>query len=119
MKFLADESVEYRFVTKLRKLEYDISSIAENNPGITDTEVLTIAFDQQRILITNDKDFGELVYRIKLPHKGIILFRLSEENAQSKYKSFIKIMKKYQDKVANSFVVVTDKKIRIRKTATT
>lgn len=115
MKFIADESVEFRFVSELRKQEYDIVSVSEEYSGIIDSEVLTMAFNQKRILITNEKDFGDLVYRLKLPHKGIILFRLAEETYLSKLLKFKQIINKHKSKLPDSFTVVTSKKIRIRK----
>ncbi|OGF98970.1 hypothetical protein A2153_02815 [Candidatus Gottesmanbacteria bacterium RBG_16_38_7b] len=76
---------------------------------------MDLAFRQNRILITNDKDFGELVFRLKLPHKGIMLFRLSDDTYLSKLLKFKQVMKRFKTKLSNSFIVITDKKIRIRK----
>ena len=112
---MADESVEYRFIEELRKLNINISSVTDEFPGITDKEVLEQAFNKKRILVTNDKDFGELVFRLKYSHKGIILFRLTEETYLSKLLKFKIIVKKYKSKLSNSFTVITDNKIRIRK----
>ena|SRR3989344_2050881 len=115
MKFLADESVEYRFIGELRKLNYDLISISEDFSGITDKEVLELAFNQNRVLITNDKDFGELVFRLKFPNKGVILFRLFEETYLSKLSKFKLVVNRFKSRLLNSFIVITDKKIRIRK----
>jgi predicted nuclease of predicted toxin-antitoxin system len=86
MKFLVDESVEYRVVIFLRNLGYDTRSVVESFSGLDDKIILSVAYKENRILITNDKDFGELIYRLQLPHQGIILFRLSKETYQSKEK---------------------------------
>lgn len=114
MKFLIDESVEYRLVTFLRNLDYDTSSIAESTPGLDDEKVLSIAYKKNRILITNDKDFGELIYRLSVPHKGIILFRLIEESYQSKINKLEYILNKFKEKLSNNYTTVSDTKIRFR-----
>ena len=114
MKFLIDESVEYRLVTFLRDAGYDTSSIAELSSGLDDEKVLSTAYKENRILITNDKDFGELIYKLSLPHKGIILFRLIEESYQSKINKLEHILKKFKEKLSNNYTTVSDTKIRFR-----
>lgn len=61
---VADESVDYRIVTELRNNEFDIYSIAEQQPSIQDESVLKIACDNNALLLTEDKDFGELVFSL-------------------------------------------------------
>lgn len=114
MKFLIDESVEYRLVIFLRDADYDTSSIAELSSGSDDETVLSTAYKENRILITNDKDFGELIYKLSLPHKGIILFRLIEESYQSKINKLEHILKKFKEKLSNNYTTVSDTKIRFR-----
>jgi len=63
MKFLIDESVEKPIVDWLRDQKYDVMYVAESSSGITDEEVIRFANSETRILITNDKDFGELIFR--------------------------------------------------------
>jgi predicted nuclease of predicted toxin-antitoxin system len=61
--------------------EHDVTAIAHDYPGaLADDEVLTIAVHEDRVVIANDKDFGELVVRRRLPHAGLILFRLDRED---------------------------------------
>ena len=66
LKFIIDESSGVTLSRSLSSQEYDCISIAELKPGIKDHEILDIAFKENRILITNDKDFGELIYRKKI-----------------------------------------------------
>jgi len=115
MKFLIDESVEYTLVKTLRNLGYDTSSIAEDIPSLEDKYVLSLANKEDRIIITNDKDFGELVYKSKLIHKGIILFRLRSEDKESKVRRLRILIEKYGSKISGRFVVVTDTAIRFKK----
>lgn len=77
MKFLLDESTEYRIAAFLTDQGHDVAAIAHDYPAaLPDGEVLAIAKREQRILITNDADFGELVFRHKQRHSGVILFRM-------------------------------------------
>lgn len=61
---VADESVDFRIVEVVRENSISVLSIAESNPSISDAEVLAIAVEQNALLLTEDKDFGELVYRL-------------------------------------------------------
>ena len=115
MKFLIDESVEYRVVEFLRSLGHDVVAIAEEKPSMPDTHVLTYAHKTKRILLTNDKDFGTLVFLDHRLHSGVILLRLSPEDATSKINALQTLFSRYRDTLSKSFVVVTKEKIRIRK----
>jgi len=115
MKFLIDESIEYRIVGFLRSLDYNTLSVAESFPSLDDKIILSIAYKESRIIITNDKDFGELIYKLQLPHKGIILIRLFEENYQSKEDKLKLILKKFKSKLQNTFTIVSKNKIRFKK----
>jgi predicted nuclease of predicted toxin-antitoxin system len=72
--FLVDESTGMAVVRHLRELGHDVLAVAETMPQANDVDILTRAAQEQRILITNDKDFGELVYRNGRSHSGIVLF---------------------------------------------
>ena len=78
MRFLADENFPGLAVETLRNHGWDVIWVRTDCPGITDREVLSRAQTDNRILLTFDKDFGELAYRCGLPAgSGIILFRIS------------------------------------------
>jgi len=66
LNILADESVDKQIVISLRENGFYVYYIAEIDPGITDKEVLQIAQEKDLILLTADKDFGELIYLQKL-----------------------------------------------------
>ena len=80
MQFLVDESTGIAVVNSLRDLGYDVLAAAEEMFQADDASILTRAEAEGRILITNDKDFGELVYREGHPHRGIVLLRLEDES---------------------------------------
>jgi predicted nuclease of predicted toxin-antitoxin system len=76
MRFLADENFPFPSIRLLRQAEYDITSISEDSSGIEDVEVLDRAVDEQRFILTFDRDYGELIYRLRLPSPiGIIYLR--------------------------------------------
>ena len=113
MKFLADENIGLSVVQPLRNLGVDIKSISEISPGISDPDVLNLADNENRILITTDKDFGELVYLKKLTHKGVILLRLTKDTARNKLEVLSRVLVQSDLNLENSFTVVTETKIRI------
>src|SRR5437016_13515600 len=84
MKLLADESVDRQIVERLRQNDHDVAYIAEMEPGISDEIVLQRANQNEAILVTADKDFGELTFRQKLIHHGVVLIRLSGLSNQVK-----------------------------------
>lgn len=114
MRFLIDESIEFSLVSFLRRKGFDVASVAKDYQALEDEKILVIARREKRVLITNDKDFGDLIYLRKLPHKGVILFRLKEESVKSKIKLLEKLLKKFPQKIPGRFVVVTETKVRFR-----
>jgi predicted nuclease of predicted toxin-antitoxin system len=73
MNLLADEGVDAQIVAKLRSKGHDVLYVAEMDPGISDESVLKLANEHGALLITEDKDFGELVYRQGLIYLGVVL----------------------------------------------
>jgi predicted nuclease of predicted toxin-antitoxin system len=118
MTLVADESVDFGLICRLRQMEILIVSISENYPGIKDAEVLKIASDNQCLLITEDKDFGELAYRLKLVHSGILLIRLSDVVRKERIELAAEIIVKNFDKLSCNFSVLNKSGLRI-KTANT
>lgn len=84
MRFLVDECTGPAVARWLRDQSHDVFSVYEEARGMTDDNVLDKAYAETWILITNDKDFGEKVYREKKPHHGIVFLRLQDERASSK-----------------------------------
>ncbi len=111
MKFIADVNVEKSIVDELRNMSYDVMWIVELDPYLEDTEILKIAHRENRILVTNDKDFGEIVFRQKLLSSGILLLRVKGQRVKEKINLLHKILL-HPDKLKGYFVVVTENKIR-------
>ena len=115
LKFLADECCDAGLVSAMREEGHDVLYVLEEDRGGTDDSVLTRACSEGRILITEDKDFGELVYRLKKPAVGIVLIRISVEKRNSKWPQIEKLLKEFGDRVKGHFVVVGEDSFRFRK----
>ena len=114
MNFVADEGIDQPIVKILRQDGHTVWYIAEISPSISDEEVLQLASDQQAILLTFDKDFGELVFRQNQAAHGVVLFRLHGLSPQEKAGLFLKIAREHEQELRHAFTVVTPTKIRIR-----
>lgn len=115
MKFLIDENVGQSVIHYLKERGYDvIVATAEELSGREDYFLLDYAYRENRVIITNDKDFGYLVYRQKLPARGVILFRFVQELPSLKISALETILSKGSDKILNYFIVVSEDKIRSR-----
>lgn len=116
LKFFIDESVEYRLEQYLEKERFNVLSVRNEFPGAPDKEVINFANSKKRILITNDKDFGQLIFSSGLPHAGVILFRTKNEQVTFKKKRLKQVIEQYYQELQlqNKFVVIEDWRIRIR-----
>ncbi|MEM7514989.1 MAG: DUF5615 family PIN-like protein [Bacteroidota bacterium] len=115
MKFLADEGVESMMVKAIRDQGYDITYIVEMERGISDEEVLKLATTENRILITRDKDFGELAFFKKKLHSGIILNRLAGLHISRKIEILLNVLNTHEKELYGSFTVIQPGTVRIRK----
>lgn len=115
MKIVADESVDYGVILELRKNGYDVLAIEDSYKGSEDEMVLEISLKENSLLMTEDKDFGELVFRLNKAHIGIILIRLSGIDLESKNKIILKSLKENFETMKNSFSVISENQTRIRK----
>jgi predicted nuclease of predicted toxin-antitoxin system len=112
MRFIVDESTGPMVARWLREQGHRVFSVYEESRGSTDEEIIRKAFAEDWILITNDKDFGDKVYRENHPHRGVVLLRLSDERSGPKIETLKIVLAKYSDRLSGSFVVVTETKIR-------
>ena len=113
---VADECVEYEIVVLLRQEGIPVLSIMESHSGIKDTAVLKIAVAQSALLLTEDKDFGELVFRLHLPHCGVLLVRFPNGfDPDVKAQSVVKTIIEKFEEIDNRFSVLDERRLRIRK----
>ena len=116
MRFIVDECTGPKVAQWLRDQNYEVFSVFNEMRGIDDETILQKAFRENWILITNDKDFGEKVYREHFPHHGIVFMRLSDERTKIKIEVLRLLLENYADKLPDQFVVVTETQVRIAKT---
>jgi predicted nuclease of predicted toxin-antitoxin system len=113
VRFLVDECTGPAVAKWLRSLQHDVFSVYDEARGLDDESIIKKANLESYILITNDNDFGELIFRMRKPHKGVILMRLEDEQAGNKIAVLERVLKLYSAKLSNNFVVVTERFIRI------
>jgi predicted nuclease of predicted toxin-antitoxin system len=118
MKILADENLDGPLVAWLRSIGHDVLWAAETAPGESDERLADQALEEERVLITSDRDFGELVFRhgIRLP--GVVLLRIRAGSAASLLAAFRDQWPVVEGKVAGHFVVVGRGRLRLRPLAT-
>jgi len=114
MKLLADERVEVQTVEELRRQGHDILSIEEGAQGISDEWVLATATSEHRILLTADKDFGELVHRLGRATAGVVLLRLTGLSNANKATTVAAAIQPHQDELSRAFTVIEPTRVRIR-----
>lgn len=114
MILVADENVEQPIVKKLRDHGHTVNYIAELAPGITDQNVLELCSSSDALLITADKDFGELVFRGGRSHCGVLLLRFAGLPAQAKAERVVWAVKEHGSEMVGGFSVLAPLTLRIR-----
>jgi len=112
MRFLVDECTGPAAAVWLREHGHDVFSVYEEARGMDDHDIVQKAFAENWILITNDKDFGERIYRERQPHRGIVLLRLEDERAVVKLDVLRQLLANYADRLADQYVVVMETWVR-------
>ena len=113
MLFLVDEGLGLGVSLGLADLQHDVASVRLDSPGLVDLEVSRQAVDENRILITYDQGYVNLVLQQGLPHAGIILLRMPGAGVGDKIAALIELLELYPDRLAGNFTVTTGRKIRI------
>jgi predicted nuclease of predicted toxin-antitoxin system len=114
MRFLADECCDAGLVEALRADDHDVLYAQESLRGGVDDDILAMAYSQDRILLTEDKDFGELVYRLGQPTRGIILLRFAISERHLKLPRLRDLIAERSWQLPGAFVVVEPDKFRVR-----
>lgn len=115
MKILADESVDRGIVVRLRQDGHEVTSVAEMSPGIMDEEVLVLAGEDNTLLLTADKDSGELIFRQGYVKHGIVLYRLAGLSSGEKAEITSLAIAEHSEELLQAFSVITKQAIRIRR----
>jgi predicted nuclease of predicted toxin-antitoxin system len=114
VRFLADEGVDVAIVASLRLLGRDVAYTAESSPSMGDDELLELAYSEERLLVTVDKDFGELVFRLGRATSGILLVRLPGLSSAAKANAVLQAVASHGTEILGNFAVLSPALVRIR-----
>jgi predicted nuclease of predicted toxin-antitoxin system len=115
MKFLADENFPYAGIKLLRNSGYSVFAVFEDTPGAKDCDILNRAHTENLIILTFDRDYGELIYKHNLlTPKGVVYFRFTPNSPEEPAKILIDIIKIGKPLLADKFTVVEKERIRQR-----
>ena len=114
MRFLADESCDAAIVRALREASHDVKSVSDAMRGATDRAVLDAALRERRLLLTEDKDFGELVFAGGAPTLGVLLLRYPPAARWRVAQEVIDCAATRRGELAGAFVVIGPTRTRIR-----
>jgi predicted nuclease of predicted toxin-antitoxin system len=112
MRFLVDECTGPKVARWLREQGHEVFSVYDEARGMEDELIIQKASAENWILITNDKDFGEKVYKERRHHRGVVFLRLEDERASNKIETLLRLLESYADRLADQFVVVTETRVR-------
>jgi len=112
MRFIVDECTGPAVARWLEAGGHDVYSVFDQSRGDDDDEVLRRAVAENRILITNDRDFGELIFREGRSHGGVVFLRLHDERSGSKIRVLSDLLAQHAAQLAGQFVVVTESQVR-------
>lgn len=113
IKFLIDECTGSKVAEWLENQGYEVYSVFDENRGISDEEIIQKAFEEEWVLITNDKDFGELIFKNAYKHCGVIFLRLNNERYLNKINYLEKLLLNHPDDIKDKFIVLTETTVRI------
>jgi predicted nuclease of predicted toxin-antitoxin system len=115
MQLLANENFPLVSVQLLRQAGCHIASVTEDSPGIEDPEVLARAVDEQRIMLTFDRDYGELIYRFRLPPpEGVIYLRFRHHTPEEPAAILLNLFQTEELQLEGWFTIIERDRIRQR-----
>lgn len=114
LRLLLDENVGRSVVQSLISNGYDAVSAVEIGFGMPDADILRLALQEKRVLITLDKDFGQMIYQSRAEHCGVVLLRLQKESSENVGSVLLNFLNSYNGDIIDKFIVVTEDKIRVR-----
>jgi predicted nuclease of predicted toxin-antitoxin system len=115
VRFLVDASCDARIAAHLRSNGHDVTRVGSDYAAdLPDIAILQLAEREQRILITDDRDFGELVYRLRHPHAGVIYLRLDSTNIAVRCTRLDAALAEIGPSI-DGFIVVTQTGVRLRR----
>lgn len=113
MRFLADESCDHRIVRALRAAGHDVRAVSDLSPRAADTEVIALAAREARLVLTEDRDFGQLVYAHGQPTRGVIYLRYAIALQRQIARDIVNLVAQRGESLAGCFVVMQPGRVRI------
>ena len=113
MRFLADESCDFAVVRALRAAGYDVGTVSDLTPGAEDHIVAALAASESRVLLTEDKDFGQLAYATGHSTSGVMLIRYPARARSALGAAIVAVVAEFGDRLIGSFVVVEPGRARL------
>ena len=114
MRWLADECVAAPLVARLREAGHDVCYMAEVASGTSDLDIVALADTERRLLLTEDKDFGELVLRWRYNVPGVVLVRVSPDLAALRWIRLAAAIDRYGERLVGRYTVVEEERFRSR-----
>lgn len=114
MRWLADECVDAGLVSRLHAGGHDVLYMAELETGAMDAQVLQRVSAEGRLLLTEDKDFGELVFRSRQPAPGVVLIRIAPAQRLLKWTQLEAAIDKFGAKLMGRYLVIEAAQFRSR-----
>jgi predicted nuclease of predicted toxin-antitoxin system len=115
MNFVADASVAGPLINLLRQRGHSVTAITEIRPNMPDEDVLQIAHGEDAILLTEDKDFGELVVRQRLPSHGVVLLRLNRIERGSRPSFACVELERLGQNMRGALTIIASNQVRVRR----
>ena len=116
MKIVADENIDSEIVSRLRADGHEVIYVSEESPGIDDQSVLSRSVQTDGVLLTADKDFGDIVFRLRQVHAGVLLVRLGGIGADRKAALVSAAFNDHGNELSSGFAVLSDRSLRFRNT---
>ena len=113
MRFLADESCDFSVVRALRAAGHDVSAASDLTPGAEDHIVAALAGSDSRVLLTEDKDFGQLAYATGHSTSGVVLIRYPAHARSTLGAAIVAVVAEFGDRLIGAFVVVEPGRARL------
>jgi predicted nuclease of predicted toxin-antitoxin system len=118
VRFLADESCDFVVVTALRATGHDVTAVAEMSPRAKDSAVLSLARSADRVLLTEDKDFGKLAYADGHQTAGVLLIRFPGDARSGLGEAITSVVAELGERIKGAFVVIEPGRARISRPPT-
>ena len=115
VKFIADEGFSFPIASILRENGYDVQWIGDIASGVDDEKIFELSRKEGRVILTEDKDFGELAIRFNCKTSGIILLRIEPDEKELRKRKMLELFNNFSNKLKGYLIVIDKQKFRFRK----